>query len=68
VVLRELPRGRETLILRLMGAAAVLNEALVELERLPADAWERAVAILPLVEARFRIPQDGADDAEREFS
>ncbi len=67
VVLRELPRGRETLILRLMGAGAVLNEALVELDGLPGDAWERVVAITPLVEARFRIQQDGADEAEREF-
>jgi hypothetical protein len=67
VVLRELPRGRETLILRLMGAGAVLNEALTELDRLPPDAWEREVAITPLVEARFRIPQDEADEAEREF-
>ncbi len=67
VVLRELPRERETLILRLMGAGAVLNEALAELDRLPIDAWERAVAITPLVEARFKIPQDTADDAEREF-
>jgi hypothetical protein len=67
VVLRELPRVRETLILRLMAAGAVLNEALAELDRLPADAWERAVAIPPLVEARFKIPQDVADEAEREF-
>jgi hypothetical protein len=67
VVLRELPRGRETLILRLMGAGAVLDEALAELDGLPAEAWERAVAITPLIEARFRIPQDGADEAEREF-
>ena len=67
VVLRELPRGRETLILRLMGAGTVLNEALAELDRLPVDAWERAVAIPPLVEARFKIPQDAADQAEREF-
>ena len=67
VVLRELPRGRETLILRLMGAGAVLNEALVELDWLPADAWEREVAITPLIEARFKMPQDAADEAEREF-
>jgi hypothetical protein len=67
VVLRELPRGRETLILRLMGAGTVLNEALVELDGLPADAWEREVAITPLIEARFRIRQDAADEAEREF-
>jgi hypothetical protein len=67
VVLRELPRERESLILRLMGAGAVLNEALAELDGLPAEAWERAVAITPLIEARFKIQQDGADEAEREF-
>ena len=67
VVLRELPRGRETLILRLMGAGAVLNEALVELDRLSTDAWERTVAIPPLIETRFMMPHDAADEAEREF-
>jgi hypothetical protein len=45
----------------------VLNEALAEVDRLPADAWEREVAITPLIEARFKIQQDAADEAEREF-
>jgi len=67
VVLQELPRERETLILRLMGADGVLREVLAELGRLPADAWERAVAVPPLVEARFEIPQDVGDEGEREF-
>ena len=33
-------RGRETLLLRLLGAGAVLRGALKELNRLPEEAWE----------------------------
>ena len=39
VVLSELPRTRETLLLRLLAAGARLREALSDLEALPADAW-----------------------------
>jgi hypothetical protein len=67
VVLRELPCARETLLLRLMGAGGVLHEALAELGRLPEDAWERQIAVPPLVAARFKIPQDAMDAEEREF-
>jgi hypothetical protein len=38
VVLRELPRKRSTLLLRLMGAGAVLRAAIEDLKRLPARA------------------------------
>jgi flagellar biosynthesis/type III secretory pathway protein FliH len=44
VVVSELPRERETLMLRLMGAKRVLREALVDLQRLPSGAWERRAA------------------------
>ena len=67
VVLRELPRTRETLVLRLMGAGEVLREALVELGRLPEDAWERQVAMPPLLALRFEILQDPRDAEEREL-
>jgi hypothetical protein len=68
LVLRELPRTRETLLLRLMGAGAVLKEALAELARLPTDAWERQVAIPPLIAARLQIPQDTIDPEDREIA
>lgn len=44
VALGELPRVRDTLILRLMGAKDVLRSALEELGALPQAAWERAAA------------------------
>jgi hypothetical protein len=67
VVLRELPRERDTLLLRLMGAGAVLKEALAELGRLPADAWERQVAMPVLIAVKAQIPQDSPSEEEREF-
>ena len=67
LVLRELPRTRETLLLRLMGANDVLREAIVELGRLPIDAWERDVAMPPLLALRIEIPQDPTDEDEREY-
>ncbi len=48
VVLAELPRTRETLLLRLLGAGRALGEALTDLVALPADAWERRIA-MPIV-------------------
>ena len=67
VVLRELPRERDTLLLRLMGAGSVLKKALAELARLPSDAWEREVAMPALLAARVAIPQDSTDESEREY-
>jgi hypothetical protein len=67
VVLRELPRDRDTLLLRLMGAGALLREALAELARLPEDAWERPVAMPALLAVRVQIPQDSSDESEREY-
>lgn len=49
VVLRELPRDRSTLLLRLLGAGAVLKDAVEDLARLPEDAWERQVAMPALL-------------------
>jgi hypothetical protein len=67
VVLRELPRERSTLLLRLMGAGAVLKEALEELSQLPEGAWERQVAVPALLAARIEIPQDSSNEGEREY-
>src|SRR5262249_26107353 len=53
VVLAELPRTRDTLLLRLLGAGRLLREALADLAALPADAWERSV-MKPLL-LHFRI-------------
>ncbi len=45
----------------------MLREALAELGRLPDDAWERQVAMPPLLALRFEIPQDPTDAEEREY-
>ena len=45
VVLRDLPRTRATLPLRLMGAGKTLRDASDELARLPKGAWERELAM-----------------------
>ena len=63
VVVRDLPRTRDTLMLRLMGAGPVLREAIAELQRLPDEAWERHVAMPLLLATRFNLPQDGAEEA-----
>jgi hypothetical protein len=45
VVINELPRVRETLLLRLLGRTSVRRAALQELVALPDDALEREVAL-----------------------
>ena len=49
VVLSELPPERDTLLVRLMGAGAVWDQAMTELRALPEDAYERRHA-LPAIE------------------
>jgi hypothetical protein len=49
VVIAELPRTRETLLLRLLGTGRVFSQALADLAALPADAWEQSVATPLLV-------------------
>jgi hypothetical protein len=53
VVLAELPRTRETLLLRLLGAKRLLREALADLAALPDDAWEKTIATPLLVHFRL---------------
>jgi hypothetical protein len=67
VVLPELPPTRDTLLLRLMAAGDVLRAALAELARLPEDAWERRIAMPPLLALRMEIPHDSTDPDEREY-
>ncbi|MFO0652972.1 MAG: hypothetical protein U0326_42535 [Polyangiales bacterium] len=45
VLVRELPVRADTLLLRLMGAGAVLRRAVAEVEALPDDAEERIIAL-----------------------
>lgn len=55
IVLAELPRTRETLLLRLLGAGRLLREALADLAALPDGAWEKSIATPLLVHFRFGI-------------
>ncbi|HSN87437.1 MAG TPA: hypothetical protein VL025_11800 [Thermoanaerobaculia bacterium] len=66
IVVSELPRTRDTLMLRLMGAGRVLSNAIADLERLPEDAWERNISLPVLLDLRFITPNNGSDE-EREF-
>jgi hypothetical protein len=66
VVVNELPVARSTLMLRLLGAGAVLRRAIAELKALPPDAPERMLALPLLVQYRLtaesepemRTPED----------
>lgn len=49
IVISELPRTRETLLLRLIGKGRLRGEALADLAALPDDAWERSIAMPLLV-------------------
>ncbi|XXY18467.1 hypothetical protein WME88_02280 [Sorangium sp. So ce216] len=60
VVIAELPRTRDTLLLRLLGARAVLRDAIRELAALPDDAWERSIALPWLARLLFEIPHEAS--------
>jgi len=68
VVVNELPVARDTLIVRLLGAGAVLKQAIVELKELQAQAPERTLALPILLRLRLTVPSDPAkqttDDQE----
>jgi flagellar biosynthesis/type III secretory pathway protein FliH len=73
VVLSELARTRETVLLRLLGSGRVLREALADVANLPEDAWERAVATPILIHFRLEVPavqsaDDDVDDVEADVS
>ena len=52
VVASELPRDRSTILVRIMAGGAALPAALEDLAGLPADAYERDVASLDVLELR----------------
>ena len=57
VVIPELPRRRETLLLRMMGAGATLRDALADFRALPDDAPERVVVEPLLVQLQRDLPR-----------
>jgi hypothetical protein len=60
VVTSELPRERDTLLLRLMGAGPCLRHALAELAALPIETREHAIAAPVLLRYRIEIKKDPA--------
>jgi hypothetical protein len=56
VVVSELPRIRETILLRLLGSPRTRQEAQRDLLQLAKDAWERQVALKWLSRLRFVLP------------
>ena len=69
VVISELRRTRDTLLVRLMGAGTTLERAITDVQDLPMDAPERRLALPVLVQLRFEIPADPAKQTkiDREF-
>jgi hypothetical protein len=67
VVAGELPRERDTLLVRLMAAGPLLPQAIEELRALPADAPERVVAeqiLLNLQHALGKKPDRSPEEQE----
>jgi hypothetical protein len=68
VVLAELPRTRETLLLRLLATGRALREALADLAALPDGAWEKSIATPLLVHFRLGITNDTVTHEEDDVS
>jgi len=69
VVVCELPRTRDTLLVRLMGAGKTLAQAIADLRALPPEAPEYRLALPILIRLRIEIPADPAKQtkSDREF-
>jgi hypothetical protein len=68
-VIADLPRSRDTLLLRLLGPAPVRRQAARELVVLPHDAREAMIALPWLARLLFEVPAQPAElpAEEREF-
>lgn len=66
VVASELPRERETLLVRLMAAGPLLREALADLDALEEDAHERMVAEQILVDLEHVLGNKSSQTPEEE--
>jgi hypothetical protein len=69
VVVSELPRTRDTMLVRLMSAGRTFQHAIADVRALPPDAPERLLALPILVRLRLEIPTDPAKQtkSDREF-
>jgi hypothetical protein len=64
IVLAELPRTRETVLLRLLGSGRLLREALADLTALADDAWERSIATPLLVHFRLALDEPATNEED----
>jgi hypothetical protein len=64
LVVSELPRTRDTLLLRLMGAGRVLKRAIADLRALPEATPERDAALPVLLRLRLDAPPPDARTAD----
>ena len=64
VVLSELPRTRDTLLVRTMGRGVTFREAMEDLDALPPEAPERALARPFLVSLTLQLQNDPTDEAQ----
>lgn len=64
VVLSELPRTRDTLLVRTMGRGVTFREAMEDLDALPPDAPERALARPFLVSLTLQLQNDPTAEAQ----
>ena len=69
LVVPELPRTRETILLRLLGQSRERLGAIADLIALPEGAWEKVVALPWLARLRFEVPPSPVEqsDEERDF-
>lgn len=69
VVVSELPRTRDTVLVRLMGAGRTLKRAIADVRALPPDAPEHRLALPILVSLRLELLADPAEPTQidREF-
>ncbi|HEU4535698.1 MAG TPA: hypothetical protein VFS00_16335 [Polyangiaceae bacterium] len=65
VVLRELPRTPDTLLLRLLTRGQTFTDTLQELVAMPHEAWERTLAEPVLVRLRFLDPAPHSSNHSR---
>jgi len=66
IVVSELPRDRSTILVRIMAGGAALRAALADLAALPADACEREVASMDVLELRRALGSEPNRTVEEE--
>jgi len=64
VVISELPRTQETLLVRLLGKGRLFSQALADLASLPGDAWEQSVATPLLVHFQLGSHEHSTDEED----